>query len=99
MSRAFLKILAATSICFALSTYDAVAQSVTVQWDPSPDATVTGYYLSWGRKSGSYDHTIKLGQTTTYTVTGLEPGVRYFFAVQAYSSASLTSGFSNEVIA
>src|SRR4026209_1325479 len=98
MNRSLSRILAAACVVFALSSSDAIAESVTLQWDPSPAPTVAGYDVQWGRKSGSYDHTIRLGNGTTDTVTGLEPGVQYYFAVTAYSSASLTSEFSNEVV-
>ncbi len=43
-----------------------------------------------------YSAPISLGRQTTYTVTGLTPGT-YYFAVTAYNTASLESGFSNEV--
>jgi hypothetical protein len=35
---------------------------------------------------------------TSYTVTDLEIGTTYFFAVTAYNSSGAESSFSNEVI-
>src|SRR5206468_38263 len=41
---------------------------------------------------------IDVGNVTTWVVPNLTPGQRYFFAVQAYNTSSLLSGYSTEVI-
>jgi hypothetical protein len=45
--------------------------------------------------SGSYGHSINVGNQTTYTVTGLGNGT-YNFAVTAYDASGNQSDFSNE---
>ncbi len=43
-----------------------------------------------GTTSGVYTTTIDVGNVTTYTVTGLQPGRTYYFVVSAYDlTASL----------
>jgi len=38
-----------------------------------------------------------VGDVTTYTVTSLSGGTRYYFRVTAYDTSSNESSFSNEV--
>ncbi len=71
--------------------------SVTLAWDVSTDATVTGYKLHYGTVDGVYDRTIDVGNVTTYTVTGLQTGLTYYFAATAYNAAGQESTYSNKV--
>lgn len=73
------------------------AAQVQLGWDPSPDATITGYRVHHGASSGNYSTSIDVGLTTTTTVTDLDPGQCYFFVVTAYNALGLESGPSNEV--
>jgi hypothetical protein len=72
------------------------ASDVTLMWDANTETALTGYKVYYGAASGSYSQTIDVGNVTTFTVTGLGVGV-YFFAVTAYNTLGLESGFSNEV--
>jgi hypothetical protein len=72
--------------------------SVTLAWDPSPDDSVTGYYIWYGTVSQIYTQRIDAGNATTQTVSGLTEGVTYFFAICAYDAEGYTSDFSNEII-
>ena len=74
----------------------AIAADVTLAWDPNSETDLAGYKVYYGTASGVYGAPITLGKTTTHTVTGLAPGT-YYFAVTAYNTAGLESGFSNEV--
>lgn len=74
----------------------AFAADVSLAWDPSPSAGVTGYKLYVGSSSRTYGAPITIGNQTQYTVTGLSAGT-YFFAVTAYDANGNESGFSNEV--
>ena len=80
----------------------AVANSngqVTVAWDASPDPTIVGYKVYVGTTSGVYSvSVVDVGNVTSYTVTGLQPGTVYI-ATTAYDQSGLESGFSNEVSA
>lgn len=71
---------------------------VTLLWDPSPDAAeVTGYYIYYGTASRTYTSKVNAGNVTTYTVSGLSPGVTYYFAATAYTGSGLESDYSNEL--
>jgi len=68
-----------------------------LSWDPSLSTDVVGYNLYIGTASGSYSFTIDVGLVTSYTLNNLEVGNTYYFAVTAYDSSRLESGFSNEL--
>lgn len=71
--------------------------SVTLEWDPSTDTTVTGYKFYIGTASGVYGTGTDVGTSPTYTARNLLSGHTYFFAVTAYNSSGQESGYSNEV--
>lgn len=75
-----------------------LAANVTLAWDPNTESDLAGYKLYYGTASGVYGTVISVGNQTTYTVTGLPAGT-YYFAVTAYNTEGLESGFSNEVSA
>jgi hypothetical protein len=83
----------------AYHSFDVVAAppatQATLAWDPNGEPDLLGYRLYYGTQSGVYDHIIDVGNVVTYTVTGLELGRTYFFAVTAYNGDE--SGYSNEV--
>jgi len=70
--------------------------SVTLAWNPSPDASVTGYRLYWGGTPGAYTNSAAVGKALTSTVRNLIEDVTYYFAVTAYDSTGVESPFSNE---
>lgn len=76
---------------------------VTLGWNPSnyhmdgPLQGRVGYRVHMGRSEGNYDSILDAGESTSYTVTGLEPGHTYYFAVTAYDDSGVESGFSNEI--
>jgi chitodextrinase len=77
------------------------ADTVTLQWDAVVFPTLSGYRVYYGTSAGSYQQPagagVDAGDVTTFTVTGLGGGARYFFAVTAYDSSNNESGYSNEV--
>lgn len=73
------------------------ACGVTLAWNPSPDPTVTGYFLYFGGASGTYTNKTDRGFVTNAVINGLVNGDTYFFAVSAYDSAGLESLRSAEV--
>jgi len=82
---------------FSLVTANLPAADVTLQWDRNTEPDIAGYKVYYGTASRVYGVPIVLaGNVTTYTVTGLTSGT-YYFAVTAYNTAGLESGFSNEV--
>jgi len=91
----FMVVLLVAAISFA---YD-----VTLSWDPpttnidgTPITDLAGYKVYYGNSSGTYTSSIDVGNTTTYTITGLQPGT-YYFAVTAYDTSGNESDYSNEV--
>ena len=75
----------------------ATAGSVSLTWDPNPEADLAGYKVYVGTASGSYSQTVDVGQLTTCTVSNLSEGQTFFFAVTAYDIFANESGYSDEV--
>ena len=76
----------------------AQAVQITLAWDPSPSPNVGGYVLYYGRASRNYTDSVDVGDQTQYTLTDLEIGTTYYFAIVAYdTSQTIRSDFSNEV--
>ena len=83
--------------------------SVTLKWNYSVDDTAGGYYIYYGNRPGEYLGRVALegpspvnaGNTTSYTLTGLENGKIYYFAVASWSSLDdrITGPLSKEVFA
>jgi hypothetical protein len=63
-------------------------------WDPSPDGQAIGYRLHYGASSGQYGNSMDLGNVIETTVTDLQGGETYYFAVSAYCSENMQSEFS-----
>jgi Dockerin type I domain/Purple acid Phosphatase, N-terminal domain/Fibronectin type III domain len=75
-----------------------IAGDVVLQWDANTETDLAGYKVYYGTVSGSYGTPVVIGLQTTYTVSGLAPGT-YYFAVTAFNTSGVQSGFSNEVSA
>lgn len=75
------------------------SETVGLSWDPSVGPEVAGYKIYQATASGAYGAPIATVpiDLTSYTVTGLEVGFTYFFAVTAYNSDGSESSYSNEV--
>ena len=86
-------------ICVAVALIAVVVargQRVTLAWDASPSAGVTGYRLYYGTNSRSYGFVTNSGLVLTQAVTLPHPG-RWFFAATAYAGNGLESVFSDEL--
>lgn len=83
--------------------------SVTLIWSYSIEDTAGGYFIYYGNRPGEYlgraaveGHSpINAGNVTSYTLTGLQNGTIYYFAVAAYSKidSRITGPLSKEVYA
>lgn len=83
------------------------AATVMLEWDPSPDADLAGYRVYYQADSavqpfqglGASEGTspVEGGAATSATISGLDPGRSYYFAVTAYNSAGLESVYSNVI--
>lgn len=82
---------------------------VTLKWNYSVDETAGGYYVYYGNRSGEYLGRVALegaspinaGNTTSITLTGLENGTIYYFAVATWSrvNENVVGDLSREVFA
>jgi len=99
-SRTMLGVRLALLAFAMLLTHGATASAarVTLEWDANAEPSLGGYYLHVGFTSGNYNAKFDLGKRTIFTMTGLQPGTSYFFALTAYNSSGTgESSFSNEV--
>lgn len=92
----------------ALFSSSAFAAEVTLAWNPNTESDVEGYgvYLSQDDPGPPYSlfgyvalSELSDSDNPTFTVTGLETGARYYFAVTAYDTAGNESSFSSSVCA
>src|SRR6185503_6342545 len=72
------------------------AAAVTAAWNANTDSDIGGYQLFYGTQTGVYTTTVDVGNVTSRAVT-LTNGQRYYFAVKAYNTSSMTSAYSAEV--
>jgi hypothetical protein len=73
------------------------AKSVTLSWNSNTEPNVAGYNVYLGIQSGVYTNVQNAGNSTNILLNGLATGVRYYFAVTAYSTAGIESDYSSEV--
>jgi Fibronectin type III domain len=69
---------------------------VILAWNASISTNVVGYNVYYGVASGVYDNKISVVGSTNATVTGLVPGITYYFAATAVDTFGDESPFSNE---
>jgi chitodextrinase len=85
----------------ANATTLAPATSATLAWDAVTAASLSGYRIYYGTAPGTYvqaiGHGVNVGNVTTFTVTGLSSGTRYYFAATAYDTSNNESAYSNEI--
>lgn len=95
--------LAAWVFAFLLWVAPALAADVTLAWDPNTEADLEGYgvYFSRGTLGPPYDlygyvalADLENPGAPRFTVSGLEQGSRYYFAVTAYDTEGFESYFS-----
>jgi hypothetical protein len=74
-----------------------LGQQVTLAWDPNTEPDLAGYIAYWGDASRNYPHNANVGNNTSHTITGLEEGKIYYFAVKAYDGNENQSDYSVEL--
>ncbi len=87
------------AINVTVSPAPVASASIQLAWDPSSSPDVVAYRVHVGTTPGGYSRSIRVGNVTSYTVTELEPGETYHFAVTAISWNELESDYSNPVSA
>ena len=89
------------TLLFALCTMPlqaANAATVTLAWDKNTESDIAGYKLYYGTSSRNYKYSQDVGNSTTYTISDLDEGITYYFAVTDYDSSGQESNFSEEVV-
>ena len=75
--------------------------SATLSWNAVTAVNLAGYRVYYGTTPGAYFQAVgqglDVGNATTYTITDLSSGTRYYFAATAYDTSNNESAFSNEV--
>lgn len=90
----------AAIISMGALTATASASTVSLQWDPSPDAAVAGYKVYYEADSSTTPFQVApldVKNVTAATVNNLDPAHSYSFAVTAYDAAGAESAYSNVV--
>src|SRR6185436_10108382 len=91
-------LLALASLAIVLVAADiAVADTISLAWNPNSESTVVGYMVHIGTQSGSLTQHLDAGFSTTYGWTGAVAGQRYCFAVSAYMAGRVEGARSSEV--
>jgi fibronectin type 3 domain-containing protein len=93
-----IKVLIFISIIFLFFIQTVQADSVTLAWDANSESDIAGYKIYYGRSSRNYTNCIDVGKRTSYTVSGIQMGLTYYFATTAYDADGYESYYSNEVI-
>ena len=87
-------------VCSALLWFSQLSasatESVTLAWNPSTDSTIVGYKIHYGILSHVYTDVVTVGKTNAATISGLLPGVTYYFAAASFNAAGVESSLSNE---
>ena len=96
MIRLHLRNARALTLMFLALCASAAAASVTLAWDPNKETDLAGYKLYYGTALGVYGAPIILGKVTTHTLTGLPNGT-FYFALTAFNTSGMESGYSNVV--
>ena len=73
------------------------APNVTLAWNSSGGSSVAGYFLYCGPTAGVYTNRINIGNNTTASVSGLNEGQTYHFAVSAYNAAGAEGTLSADI--
>jgi hypothetical protein len=73
------------------------AATVTVAWDKNQETDVIGYKFHYGIASKNYQYTVDVKNNTSCSISGLEEGKTYYFAVTAYDNNN-ESDFSEELV-
>lgn len=91
-------VLAAVALlCSTAATFAATAGSVALGWNANPETNIQRYELQWGSASGNRPNTVNAGTNLSASVSGLNPGTTYYFAVVARNTLGQASSPSTEI--
>src|SRR5262245_45748815 len=72
------------------------ATTMQLSWSPKSEPDLAGYRLRYGTSPGTYTQTINVGNVTSYSISGLDSSLTYYFVLHAYDGAGNVSLPSNE---
>lgn len=92
-------ILTVALACVVGSPLPAYAQaSAMLQWDPPVETADVSYVVEWGPSPGAAVVSVPVPRgASSFEVTGLRAGLRYYFTVRAIDAQGRQSGPSNEL--
>ncbi len=76
----------------------AFGADITIHWQANPEPDISHYVLYYGTTSRQYTDSVTNIVSTNYTVTNLQNGLTYYFAVSAVDLAGQESILSDEVM-
>jgi len=87
-----------------VATVSSKDSSIVLKWDLNPEVDLGGYVIYYGTDSTNFggtnanegDSPISVSQLNEFTITGLNPGVKYWFAVKAVDFSGNLSELSNK---
>ena len=71
---------------------------LTLGWNVNPEPDIAGYKIHYGLSSRNYTSHSDVGNQTSYLVSNLQDGTKYYFAVTAYNSIGQESTYSTEAV-
>ena len=86
-----------SALCFVLAALPSSVNALNLAWNPNPEPDIAAYQLSYGTRPGVRPNLINAGTQTTASVTGLQEGLTYYFAVTTTNQAGIQSAPSAEV--
>jgi hypothetical protein len=87
-------------VIFGVSSAFANQRTVTLAWDPSPEADIDGYRIYQSRESGVYPQTPAIPDidpTHTSASIGLTEDGTYYWVATCFDTQGNESAYSNEV--
>lgn len=84
-------------VCLMAISQTVVAAGVNLAWNANPETNITGYRVSYGTASGVYPNVVSVGTTPTTSISGLNEGTVYYFAVSAINQAGQQSPLSSQI--
>jgi fibronectin type 3 domain-containing protein len=71
--------------------------AISLAWNPNKEPDLAGYKVYYGTVSRRYGPGIDVGNVTSYSLSGLLKGQKYYVSVTAYNKSGKESSFSKEV--
>lgn len=83
-------------LVLAAPSAPAATGSVALAWDANPEQNIAGYHVHFGPVSKPYSQVTDT-KTNSITLPNLTTGTTYLFAVSAYNTSGVESGYSQPV--